>query len=253
MIHTRSCSAGLAALCLVLALPVAGNEHGEEEALLTAPVTRQQRARATEAWRSLVKLRVKVPEKAQLATAAVERFLATDHGSNLMIELAALLPAGDEPRIVVQLVDELPVSADDYDGYMRPVKAAAELYEVFVWNYPESREQPGSAVLYGQYPGNSQCDIVFWYTEAASSMAHTLFHELLHVWFLNRFHDEELQYPSGHGKLQRCEIDERFLELLRAHALELDNLEHRHPRPLDLHRAARRPPSPGRRSVKAPG
>ncbi len=191
-------------------------------------------AQSRTVWQSLVRVRVQVPEKQELASNAVQRFLSTALGRTLLAELPGLLPpaTGSESPIIVHFVDALPVNADDYDGYVRPIRPDASQYEVFVWNYPARQDDSGE-ILYGQYPGNSLCDIVFWYQEPESMMAHTIYHELLHIWFINRYAGEIREYPTGHGNLTRCELDEEFMDMLREHARELGKLEGRLPEPID--------------------
>ena len=56
-------------------------------------------------------------------------------------------------------------------------------------------------------------------------MAQVLYHELLHVWFLNVATSIGRRYPTGHGLVTRCEFEEEFLELLGANAAELSTIE----------------------------
>ena len=84
--------------------------------------------------------------------------------------------------------------------------------------------------------------MVFFYQEATSAMAHALYHELLHVWFVNATVGENRRYPTGHGSVSDCQFEEDFLQLLADHAAALATLEGRGPTP--MLRAGPSPPPP---------
>jgi hypothetical protein len=56
-------------------------------------------------------------------------------------------------------------------------------------------------------------------------MAQILYHELLHVWYLNKYGGVKRRYPTGHGLVTLCEFEEDFLELLGGNAAELSTIE----------------------------
>jgi hypothetical protein len=191
---------------------------------------------ARAAWEEMVTVSIERQPMADAARQSVDRLLATESGRWLLGELADTyidpVLQSRRPRIAVAFVDLLPEGAYEDNGYYRPVDPGAETYEVLVKYVPVVNERTRTIVLFGVYPDNSACDIIFWYQEPASSMAHTLFHELLHVWYIHEYRFEKRKYPTGHGNARWCQFEEDFLELLRAHAHELDELEGTGPPPL---------------------
>jgi hypothetical protein len=191
-------------------------------------------ARAT--WEKLITVSIERQPMADAARRSIERLLDTESGRWLIGELADTyidpVVLSTRPRIVVGFVGLLPPGAYEDNGYYRPVDPGADEYEVLVKLVPVVDELTRSIVLFGVYPDNSACDIIFWYQEPASSMAHTLFHELLHVWYIHEYRFEKRKYPTGHGNARWCQFEEDFLDLLRAHAHELDELEGTGPPPL---------------------
>lgn len=162
---------------------------------------------------------------------AIRRLLSTTTGAWLADQLCAMFVerATGTPRVrlVLHFTDVLPEHRMDSDGCFLPPYPGAQEYTVYVRRYPEQREEDEGLVAYGEYPGNAECDIVFLYQQPASSMAQTLFHELLHIWFIHHYRGIAKPYPTGHGVARRCEFDEEFLELLARHSHELDLLEGR--------------------------
>jgi hypothetical protein len=188
-------------------------------------------ARST--WVRLVTLRVESPARQELAQKAVDRFFATEGGRWLIGELGRIRidPVQRQIglKIDVRFVESLPPEADEDIGYYSPREAGAEAYEVLVRFAAEARPDTGDGTrtieLFGIYPDNSACDIIFWYQEPESTMAHTLFHELLHIWFIHTYRFEQRKYPTGHNNARWCQFEEEFLELLRAHARDLEQVE----------------------------
>lgn len=186
-------------------------------------------------WRRLVAVESPPWPHDEVAREAVARLLRTRGGGRLVADLCTVLPVGGdwpESRIQVRFVARLRGLESSVDGLFRPLTRGAESYELVVHRRrPEADEEP-TVFVFGEYPSNPDCAFVYFYQEPASVMAQTLFHELLHVWFLNAEHDREPRYPTGHGDVERCEFEDAFLAPLRAHAAELTALEGRAPPPL---------------------
>jgi hypothetical protein len=170
-------------------------------------------------------------QKEDLAGRAIDRLLKTAHGVWLTTELCTVLrePSTNKltSRVRVSFVDALPQGASDGLGCFRPATRFADVYEIFVRNASEDLHP--DTIVFGEYPANSECAVVFLYREPESWMAQTLYHELLHVWFLHARAGQELEYPTGHGNAGRCEFEAEFLLLLDAFARELAALEGRAP------------------------
>jgi hypothetical protein len=206
-------------------------------------------------WDEMVAVNAERRPMIDAAQHSVDRLFATENGRWLIGELGDTyidpITQSTRPRIVVGFVDLLPPEAYEDNGYYRPVDPGAEEYEVLVKFVPVVDELTRSIVLFGIYPDNSACDIIFWYQEPASSMAHTLFHELLHIWYIHEYRFETRKYPTGHGNARWCQFEEDFLELLRAHAHELDELEGVGPPPLRPTEEPDRPSPAGNRKPQA--
>jgi hypothetical protein len=244
----RAC---VALLALALAAPAAafGNDEAPERPDPSTDAARANPARAPETgirealtcWRRLVRVDTPSDHEGQAARSAVDRLFATSQGLALVEALCGLFVdvESDALRITIQVsfVDHLPCR-DGTDGCFRPSVPGADIYEVFVrTQYPKPAHDP-SVFVFGEYPSNPECSVVFFYQEASSSMAQALYHELLHVWFVNAHAHEHRDFPTGHGSVTNCEFEDDFLELLRAHAAALAVLEGRAPKPL---RRARSP------------
>ena len=101
--------------------------------------------------------------------------------------------------------------------------------------------------LGGMWPGGSSgVNFSYSHADSESSMASTLHHELLHIWFLHSGTDAI--YPTGHGDVERGQIEPVFLDRVRAFSGELDALEARAraqaPPPVTPSLPNREPPEP---------
>jgi hypothetical protein len=216
---------------LLAAFPGAAETADQQDP--AAAEARKEVREAVSCWRRLARVDLGSTRHPGLARPAIDRLFATAQGRALVTDLCGLFidPTGGEPRslIEVRFVDRLPECRDGTEGCFRPATPFAERYEVFVRpQYPDAAADP-DVFVFGEYPGNPNCSIVFFYQEAASAMAQTLYHELLHVWFLNAFAFDNRSYPTGHGVVSRCEFEEEFFDRLRAHVAELAALEGRQP------------------------
>lgn len=190
---------------------------------------------ARTAWGRLVTVAAGSALDDQETARVVDRLLATRHGRALVTELSALFAsrthASPPPMVTVVFADTLPSCGNDSSGCFEPDTPGADGYRVYVHAEHAAAARPPTELVFGEYPGNPDCDVITFYQEAASTMAETLYHELLHVWFVNAFAGQHRRWPTGHGVVARCEFEDDFLESLRAEALELAVAEGRDPRP----------------------
>lgn len=134
-------------------------------------------------------------------------FGRTDEGVKLLNALANFpmypqLPA--IKRVNVGFQENMLPSDDpsaDTDGLFGPQSPAAR-YDLWV-KYKKS--EAGS----GRWPNTEKpCNIVYSHRKDESAMAVTLFHELLHIWFVNTYWFYFLQKGNtGHGNVMECEYD----------------------------------------------
>jgi hypothetical protein len=185
---------------------------------------RPDRGKARACWSKLVTVDPVQGVGAELGQRAVARLLGTAHGVWLVSELcSALSDLGDgdreASRVHLHFVASQPECSSDGLGCFLPTTPRAEAYQVFV-RLQRAGSNPGSQV-YGEYPGNPGCTVLILYQQPESWMADSLYHELLHVWFLNAHAGEQRPYPTGHGNASKCQFDPDFLKLLDAFAREL--------------------------------
>lgn len=119
--------------------------------------------------------------------------------------------------------------AADTDGMFGPQHPAAQ-YDLWV------KFKKGAVSGPGRWPNTTKsCNIVFTHKRDDSHMAVTLFHELLHIWFVNAYWLYFLQKGNtGHGKVEDCEYDQvqtatgtrrPFLDWLVVFYAEIDKIE----------------------------
>jgi hypothetical protein len=166
------------------------------------------------------------PRLDQVAVRTVDRLLETASGQELVAELCELMSSkaigeGVSPVIEIHIVRTLPRCSEDADGCFEPSEPGADRYTVLARAYPTDNDPLHVTTVLGEYPGNPDCDVVFLFREPESWMAQTLYHELLHIWFINTFDRRARRYPTGHGVATRCEFETDFLERLDANAEDL--------------------------------
>jgi hypothetical protein len=152
----------------------------------------------------------------------VNRFLESAHSRDLLLDLCSLFESNPDNREPTSLVK---ASLDLPEGSFQPPRRGAEVYEVTVQIQHDREVFDETFFVFGQYPDNPDCAYTFYYQSAISSMAQVLYHELLHIWFLNEYAGVERRYPTGHGLVTLCEFDDEFLDLLAANAAELGTIE----------------------------
>ncbi len=186
---------------------------------------------AQDSWDAIIES-VQLPEgeaRQRVAREAIRRFLLTTSGANLVHSLWRMFCRGQQrcrSRISVLFPLERPPETTDASGKFDPDTPNAPRYTVWVQSR-EPRDPNSRAIpLGGSWPTPRNALIVFSYTDPESSMASTLHHELLHVWFVNA--RRSALFPTGHGaNVERGEIEPEFLRYLRRFSGELDALEER--------------------------
>lgn len=191
---------------------------------------------ALSCWRRLVRVDLPPGKGGDNARSAIDRLLSTARGRGVVVDLCDRLDVGAGKTggslIEIHFVDDLlPECNDSSDGCFLPTAASADRYQLFIRNQLTDAATEPTEFVFGEYPGNPDCAVVTFYEKAASSMAHTAYHELLHVWFVNAHAGERRLYPTGHGDVGRCEFEEEFLDALSAHAYELAVIEGNQPPP----------------------
>lgn len=180
-------------------------------------------------WQRIVRVDQSGASEAAIGRQTVERFLESAHARELVDDLCGLFvdetSGSSVPLITVRFVDQLPIGLDLAEGSFQPATRGAEAYEVQVL-IQRDRDDAGTTVfVFGQYPDNPDCAYTFYYQHAVSSMAQVLYHELLHIWFINTHFGATCRYPTGHGLVTRCQFEEEFLDLLSENAAELSTIE----------------------------
>ena len=187
-------------------------------------------------WRRLVKVDLAATVGSGNARGAIDRLFSTSRGRGIVVALCEILDKGPEggldTEVEIHFVDSLlPECHDSSDGCFMPMKPSADRYRLYVRTQLADAADETTEFVFGEYPGNPDCGVITFYENASSAMAHTMYHELLHVWYLNAHAGERRQFPTGHGAVGRCEFEEGFLEALGAHAYELAALEGNEPPP----------------------
>ncbi|MDB4950966.1 MAG: hypothetical protein JWM27_3615, partial [Gemmatimonadetes bacterium] len=170
-------------------------------------------------------------ERSAAANEAVRRMMATASGAELVNSLwRAFCGRGRcRTRITVRFMDRLPPDAVEAGaaGQFSPPDRGAARYTVLVRNeLPDPHPHVPQRGDHRSWPGDDSAraiNIDYTHTDPASTMADTLYHELLHVWYVNTQHDTT--YPTGHDDVRQAEISPVFLGRLRSFAAEMDALE----------------------------
>jgi hypothetical protein len=160
--------------------------------------------------------------KVRLAALAMGRLLSLPEGAALVKQLGRIF--GDRQALQIRFVDKLEKDVEKAGGYATPESAGAAQYSIFIKNQPDI---PGNQWV--DWPSDKAARVVTsWSTDAVSGMAMTLFHELLHVWFMNTHNG--VQYPTGHGEdVGAGEFDDDFWNRLVKFSEEQDILTRKKP------------------------
>lgn len=190
---------------------------------------------ATDDWNKLINPPFdKLPSEG--AKNAVSRFLQTTSGSSLIHDLNDLLAPNGVPKTKINMsfVDKLP-NQDAGGSFFPPQPYPADgeetdpealknfSYAVKIENQPDysgdvmSRSFPPSSIV-------SALSFNYSFTDGGSEMAATIDHELLHIWFVNKFYSVD---NTGHGPdgSDPASYDPTFFDRLRKFYGDMDKLE----------------------------
>jgi hypothetical protein len=184
---------------------------------------------ARECWHRIARIDSGAVADVDIGRRALDRFFESAHARELVIDLCSLFSDSESGAttsiVTVRFVDEMPTIIDLPDGSFDPPRRGARLYEVRLRLQPDHEVFDRTTFIFGQYPDNPNCAYTFYYQQGVSAMAQALYHELLHIWYLNKYAGVGRRYPTGHGLVTLCEFEDDFLELLAANAAELSTIE----------------------------
>ena len=153
------------------------------------------------------------------AADAVTRFLRIAEGASLMNQLWTLFCTADgcKTSITLHFVDQLPPGHNEATGVFDPGTRGASAYRVWVRYVKPSI--PGTKRK-SEWPSSDDPQVVSRVQEPASVMAENIFHEFLHVWFVNARNGQIA--PTGHGPKG---VEPEFLKRLQTANAQLLDLE----------------------------
>lgn len=190
-------------------------------------IQREPGVDADDSWRELITTELLPGDPARDAEAAeaMERMRRTASGADLVNTLFRMFCGGDECRsnITVSFVERLPSHATEASGFFEPNARNQRNYTVWIESRPPRR--PGRLGQSGgiDWPGGSPIDFHIRIGDNASIMANTLYHELLHIWFIHQ--RRRAVFRTGHGDVMQGEIEPEFYGLLQQFGREMETLE----------------------------
>lgn len=187
---------------------------------------------APDSWRAIapdpIVFNPDQPERRGPVQEAVNRLLRLAEGARLVNQLWHVFCGGrsacrSRVRITFVDSDRRLDTGDSASGHFSPDAPNEPVYEILVRYRAPLSPEVRNRTLGGSWPGGTTQDIHYTHADSESDMANTLFHELLHVWFLHAH--PNAHYPTGHGNVQKGQIEPVFMDRLRAFSRELDELE----------------------------
>jgi hypothetical protein len=173
---------------------------------------------------------------------AVERMNATRAGQWLLQQLDT--PALRNVAVDAHFADNIVSREAGVMGQFRPDQAGASSYAIDIdMNAHQAHGTATAAAPTSPLPRPSQpayggqgAEVQTYVAERPSLLAETLFHELLHIWFVNNFGDLSIADPqsspfsinghaTGHLDAAQGEIDPRFLRRLREFSVQIYRVE----------------------------
>jgi hypothetical protein len=151
---------------------------------------------------------------------AVRRFLLTREGTWL---IAALATKGIKVKLSFGSTD--PVGGHDMSGGFSPAEPGRKKYTVYIKHGDAVPTGTTGPSFYGSANCPANTNVFYHYKEAESEDAESIYHELLHIWFINQIWRPTPIYPTGHGSWSDCEIEGAFLNKLKVSVSQLDSLE----------------------------
>jgi hypothetical protein len=177
---------------------------------------------AKESWDAMARTELDPDEDQRRAPVkdAVDRFLRIPEGAKLMNEVWTLFCNEQECRtsITVRFVDNLPPGDEGASGVTTPEARGAKAYVLYVHyqkDYPSLHKEGRKS----EWPIDKP-QLVSHTHDPASIMGETLFHEMLHVWFMNARHGKIAW--TGHGAKG---VEPEFLQRLQTATGQFEELE----------------------------
>jgi hypothetical protein len=187
---------------------------------------------AADSWKGIVgQVQIENPtaEKKATTTTVLNRFLQISSGQRLINDVWNLFCRGKrrcQADVTIHMVDALPPEiGGGADGSFFPPEKDEPHYDVYVlYRAPLTEDERRTKTHIGQWPqGKSDLQIFYTAEESESNMATTLFHELLHVWFINQ--GVYSAYKTGHWDVEKGEFEVVYFERLKEAYKEIDELE----------------------------
>ena len=124
------------------------------------------------------------------------------------------------------ILDELPPGYPP-SGHFEPETSNEPEYNVRVLDRPDSGPRSRRLFSHESWPDPSvpPYTIRFTHSDPTSQMATTLYHELLHVWFVNA--RPRSTYPTGHGAVELGQFEDEFFRHLQDFTAQIDEVESR--------------------------
>ncbi len=186
-----------------------------------------------ESWDSFIEMSVAPPggEEETRAKEAVNRLLASKNGAVLINLLWRLACSGASTgtcggKIFVRFVDKNtfdqlnPDAMGEAGGRFTPSARNAFPYTVYVVS---AVPRKGFGTRLNVTWGAGENAVMMSHKDIESDMATTLFHELLHIKFIND--GVRRRFPTGHGDTAKGEIDPEFSDILAGFDAQLVEIE----------------------------
>jgi hypothetical protein len=146
------------------------------------------------------------------ANAAIERMQLVDEGGALVVEMPKVLKRGAKVGVRFADVEDLPPNETGHvhpdANFFMPVDDELQRYDICVVWLPDNK------------PSEEKLTNVNVYRKGLSHMADSVFHELLHIWFIHKFptsgERKELGHSGGRDDEQYAKRLRRFQEQMLA-------------------------------------
>lgn len=213
---------------------VAGGGSASPSAGAAGVLRRKPGVDGKDSWFALTKnteVRDADKDKGRVARAAeaVNRMLATTSGGTLANDLYKVFCPGDKCGTAIKVVVVGKIPGEDPAkpdvGLFDPDTAGAKNYTIWVKHV----DPPAAGVMRGPSTGwpSNDCSksVCPAYSDPESEMAGTLFHEALHIWFLNT--QKGATHPTGHGPepAKPGGVEKAFMDRLQSMNTDLANRE----------------------------
>lgn len=173
------------------------------------------------------------------AKIAIGRFLQNCEGEKLLNEISKMpCPAFWNPPAGCTMGDKIKFKlrflipgSDEKSGvdpgrpYPDPTTSDSELLKKFVYTVSVHYEKDSPPGTGHGFPTPDDACFTYTFSDGSSQMADSIYHELLHIWWINKYQTD--YRDSGHGTdLQKCaNYDPKFVGRLKDFDRVMDGLE----------------------------